>query len=267
MAYQWTLYEKKGRIAYITMNRPEVLNAVHPPQNKEMEGIWDDFNNDPEVWIAILSGAGDRAFCAGSDIKYMAAHPESRIPPRPQEGGMVHKWIAKPIIAAVKGYCVGGGLEIALGCDIIIAGENAQFGLPEIKNTGSYPGDGGPLRLPRQIPLKIAMELLYTGDFIPAKRAYELGLVNRVVPVANVMEEAENMAERILNNCPPTVKLVKELVMKSLDRPLEHPYEHPKIAWDLYAEMSPRLRGSEDYKSGEGPRAFTEKRRPRWTGR
>jgi crotonobetainyl-CoA hydratase len=232
-----------------------------------MEQIWDDFANDPEVWVAILTGAGERAFCAGSDIKYMAAHPESRIPPRPQEGGLVRKHIWKPIIAAVKGYCVGGGLEIALNCDIIIAGENAQFGLPEIKNTGGIPGDGGPLRLPRQIPFRVAMELLLMGDFISAQRAYELGLVNRVVPVAEVMNEAEKIAERITSVCPPTVRLSKELVWRSLDMPLEFAYEKPMIAWDLYQEFGRRLRATEDYKSGEGPRSFAEKRRPRWTGR
>lgn len=272
MAYQWTLYEKKGRIAHVTMNRPEVLNALHPPQNKEMEEIWDDFASDPEVWVAILSGAGDRAFCVGSDIEYLAAHPESRgasaaSPREHREGGLVQKRIWKPIIAAVRGYCFAGGFEIALACDIIIAGDNAEFALPEVRTIGSFPVDGGPIRLPRQIPLKIAMELLLTGEPISAERAYQLGLVNRVAPAAEVITQAEEMAEKIVGSCPNSVRLVKEFVVKGLDMPVEYPYQYARTAWDLYYDLGSKMRASEDYRSGEGLRARAQKRSPKWTGR
>ena len=266
--YQWTIYEKRGRIAYVTMNRPEALNATHRQLNEEMEAIWDDYSRDPEVWVAILAGAGDQAFCVGTDMEYLARQPESNrkaTSRSPQEGGLVRRTIWKPIIAAVKGYCLAGGLEIALSCDLIIAGENAEFGLPEIKGRGNFPVDGGPIRLPRQLPLKVAMELLLTGEAISADRAYQLGLVNRVVPVAEVLREAESIAEKIIEGCPESVRLAKEFVMRGKDMPMEFPYQYARNAWDLYYDLGGRMRASQNYRSGEGARALAEKRKPRWT--
>ncbi len=271
MGYQWTLYEKRDRIAFVTLNRPEALNAVHEPMNGELEKIWQDFTRDPDLWVAILSGAGD-AFCAGTDMEYLATHPESRGKSAasargPQVGGLVRTKIWKPIIAAVKGACLGSGLEIALCCDLIVAADNAEFGLPEIRTTGSLPLDGGPIRLPRQLPLKIVMELLLTGGALSAERVHQLGLVNRVVPVSQVMREAERMAAKILEACPETVRLAKEFVAKSSDMPAEYPYQYARTAWDLYYDLGGRMRASQDYRSGEGMKALVEQRKPRWTGR
>jgi crotonobetainyl-CoA hydratase len=153
-----------------------------------------------------------------------------------------------------------------MACDIIIAAEHAMFGLPEIRNTGGFPSDGGILRLPRHIPLKIAMDMLLTGRYITAQEALQYGLINRIVPKEELMAAATAKAEEINQNPPMTVRISKETVMRSLDRPLEYA-EHPENAWCLFDEMIPRLRETEDYKSREGPRAFAEKRKPIWKGR
>jgi crotonobetainyl-CoA hydratase len=229
------------------------------------------------VWIAILTGAGEKAFCAGSDIKAMVtATDEQRSmsnaqreasDSRIQEGGLVHREIWKPIIAAVNGYCLGGGLEIAMACDIIIASETASFGVPEIRNVGSYPGSGGIHRLPRHIPLKIAMQMLLTGDRITAEEALRHGLINKVVPPSQLMPEAVAMADRINENAPIAARVAKEIVARSLDLPLEYPDDRGTRAWDIEAEVAPKLRESEDWQSREGPRSFAEKRKPVWKGR
>ncbi len=267
MPFQFVNYDKRGHIAYITINRPDVLNALHPTANQELFDIFTDFNEDPEAWTAILTGAGDRSFCVGSDIKWMAAHPGTVANFGVQEGGMTHREIWKPIIAAVNGYCLGGGLEIALACDLIIAAEHALFGVPEIRTVGCYPGEGGILRLPRQIPYRVAMDMLLTGRRIPAREALQLGLINQVVPASELMAAATAKAEEINANSPIAVRVSKEIVVRSLDRPLGYPCEHPRTAWDLYDELGPKLKESEDYRSNEGPRAFAEKRKPVWKGR
>jgi crotonobetainyl-CoA hydratase len=277
MGYKYALYEKQGRIAVVTINRPEVMNAVSYAANAELYEIWTDFIADPEMWSAILTGAGDKAFCAGSDIKGMASlTAEQRAMPSTvreasdsplQEGGMVHREIWKPIIAAVNGYCLGGGLEIAMACDIVIASETARFGLPEIRNIGGYPASGGIHRLPRHIPPKINMQMLLTGGHITAEHALRIGLINKVVPAAQLMPEAMAMADRINQNAPVAVRVIKEMMTRSLDLPLEYPNIQGLRAWDLDNRVGARLRDSEDWKSGEGPRAFVEKRKPVWTGR
>ena len=160
MAYDYVIYEKRDRIAYVTINRPDVMNALHPPAHEEFWEVWCDFRDDPEMWVAILTGAGDRAFSAGNDLKYQAASSGSgprRISPPGGFGGITnHFECYKPIIAAVNGYALGGGFEIALACDIIIAAEHARFGLPE-PTVGLNAGAGGIHRLPRQIPQKIGI--------------------------------------------------------------------------------------------------------------
>jgi crotonobetainyl-CoA hydratase len=276
VAYTYALYEKQGRIAFVTINRPQVMNAVSYAANAELYDIWTDFMEDPEVWTAILTGAGEKAFCAGSDIKAMAslteeqramANSEREASDSPfQEGGMVHREIWKPIIAAVNGYCLGGGLEIAMACDIVIASETARFGVPEIRNVGSYPGSGGIHRLPRNIPLKIAMQMLLTGEHITAEEALRMGLINKVVPPAQVMREAIAMADKINENSPIAARVTKEMVTKSLDLPLEYPDTQGLRAWDLDDRVGAKLRESEDWKSREGPRAFVDKRKPVWKG-
>ena len=277
MTYKHILYEKRGRTAFVTINRPEVMNAVSYEANAELYDIWTDFDNDPDVWTAILTGAGERAFCAGSDIKAMVTFTKEQrdltnaereaSDSRIQEGGLVHREIWKPIIAAVNGYCLGGGLEIAMACDIIIASETASFGVPEIRNVGTYPGSGGIHRLPRHVPRKIAMQMLLTGDRITAEEALRHGLINKVVPQSQLMPEAVAMADRINENSPLAARVTKEIVARTLDLPFEYPDDRGTRAWDMETGVASKLRESEDWQSREGPRAFVEKRRPVWKGR
>jgi len=277
MESRYVLYEKRGRIAFVTINRPEVMNAVNYAANAELYDIWTDVMADPEIWTAILTGAGDKAFCAGSDIKAMASMTEAQrsltnfereASDSPlQEGGLVHREIWKPIIAAVNGYCLGGGLEIAMACDLVIAAEHARFGVPEIKNTGAYPGSGGVHRLPRHMPPKIAIQMLLTGEPITAAEALRLGLINKVVPAAHLMRDAVALADKINEHSPVAVRAIKEMVTRSLDLPLEYPDTEGVRAWHLDDRVGRRLRESSDWTSREGPRAFIEKRTPVWAGR
>lgn len=276
MAYKFAIYEKRGRTAIVTINRPEVMNALHYAANEELYDIWSDFASDPDLWTAILTGAGERAFCAGSDIKHMATlTPAGRVPnaqreardSRLQAAGLVHREIWKPIIAAVNGYCLGGGLEVALACDFIIASEKALFGTPEIRNSGGYPGSGGIHRLPRQIPPRVALYMMITGDLFTAEEVLRLGLINKVVPPERLLDEALALAEKINERPPVAVRVIKEMVTRSLDLPLEYPDNQGLCAWDLEDRVGYKLRESEDWRSGEGPRAFVEKRKPQWKGR
>ena len=277
MEYKHILYKKKGRIAHVTINRPKVLNALSFDANSELYDIWTDFMKDDDVWTAILTGAGDRAFCAGSDIKAMAEMSDEQkamtdlqrdATDSPyQAGGMVHRELWKPIIAAVNGYCLGAGLEIAMAADIVIASENATFGFPEIRNIGSYPGSGGIHYLPRHIPRKIANQMLLTGESIGADEAMQLGLINKVAPPDQLMQEATAMAEKFNEHSPVAIRVIKEMLNKSMDLPLEYPDPGRLCAWDLYDTVGIKLHESEDWKSGEGPRAFVEKRKPEWKGR
>jgi len=264
MTYKHIIYEKKDRIAYITINRPNVMNALHPPANEELNEIWANFRDDSEVWVAIYTGAGDRAFCAGNDIKHQAEHSKEHkhsntdTMPLSGIGGITNYFDCyKPIIAAVNGYALGGGFEIALACDIIVASEKARFGLPE-PTLGFIPLDGGPHRLARQIPLKIAMGMMLTGRQIDAQEAYRLGLVNEVVPPKELMLCAERWAKAILSCAPLAVRAAKQVVMQGLDLPLRAAHNQ---SYPLLQEVM----GSEDFI--EGPKAFAEKRAPIWQAR
>ena len=259
MTYEHIIYEKRGRIAHVTINRPDRLNALHPPANKEMLSAFSDFRDDPEVWLAIVTGAGDRAFCAGNDLKYTAEHgrPRDRPPDWTSFGGITSNFSCwKPIIAAVNGYALGGGLELALACDIILAAEHAEMGLPEVR-VGLVAGAGGVHRLPRQIPIKIAMGMMLTGKRISAERAYDLGLVNEVVPAEKLMAAAARWAEEILEVAPLSARASKQMAMSGLDRPLE------VVLLDRHSGYESAM-SSADFV--EGPRAFAEKRKPMWTG-
>src|SRR5881296_2744318 len=208
MPFEFVRYEKRSRIAYVTINRPEVMNALHPPANDELSRVWDDFATDPDTWVAILTGAGDKAFSAGNDLKYTALHGVPRMP-KGGFGGLVARHdLVKPLIAAVNGVALGGGLEIALACDIIIAAEHARLGLPEAR-VGLTAAAGGVHRLPRHIPLKIAMGMIVTGRQLTAVEAARVGLVNEVVPMAELRGAAERWARDILECSPLAVQAAK----------------------------------------------------------
>lgn len=255
MANQYARYEKKGRIGIVTIDRPESMNALHPPATAELNAIWDDFAADPEVWVGILTGAGDRAFSAGNDLKYLAEHGRPLVLGPNGFGGLTTRFnLTKPVIAAVNGYALGGGFEMALACDIIVAAENAQFGLPEPKR-GLLAGAGGVHRLPRQIPLKLAMGMILTARHITARAAERYGLVNEVVPREQLMAAAERWANEILECAPISIRASKQSAYEGLGLPLNAAMDR------MYYELA-QMRMSEDTK--EGPRAFAEKRKPNW---
>ena len=208
MSFEFIKYEKRGHLAYITFNRPDRMNALHPPCHSEMTQVWDDFVADKAMWVAILTGAGEKAFSAGNDLRYTAENSGDvgkMVPTRGGFAGITARFdIVKPIIAAVNGYALGGGFEIALACDIIVAADHAKFGLPEPR-VGLMALAGGVHRLPRHIPLKIAMGMMLAGKQITAQQAHALGVVNEVVPLKDLMSTAERWANEIME-CSPGVR-------------------------------------------------------------
>ena len=263
--YQYVLYEKKGHIAYVTINRPEVMNALHAAANRELSEVFTDFNEDDNAWVAIFTGTGSRAFSAGNDLKATAeetARGENRASEVPADkplnfGGVTGLQCSKPIIAAVNGVAAGGGFEIALACDLIIAAEHARFALPEPLR-GLVAGAGGMHRLPQQLPLKMAMGLLLTGKWLSAQDAARFGLVNEVVPGEQLMATAERWANEILECSPLSIRLTKGSVLSGLALPVEKAMEADRERLQI-------LLSSHDFQ--EGPRAFVEKRKPNWTGK
>src|SRR5437899_7482536 len=183
MPFEFVRYEKRDRIAYVTINRPEVMNALHPPANDELSAVWDEFAADPDTWVAILTGAGERAFSAGNDLKWTATHGMPRMPKGGFGGIVFRDDIWKPLIAAVNGVALGGGLEIALACDIIVASDNARLGLPEPR-VGLMAAAGGVHRLPRPLPLQVGLGMMLTGRHLAAAEPLRIGLVNDGVPHA-----------------------------------------------------------------------------------
>ena len=236
--------------------------------------LWDafrDFKADPDAWVAILTGQGERAFCAGADLKWRTDHPEEDTPwsakyqsdpERVGPPGTLPTEIWKPMIAAVNGYAVGGGMEFTLQCDIVIATENAQFGLPEIRHTGEFAGAGGVLRLPRQIPYKIAMWMILSGQFMSADEMFRIGYVNEIVPQADLMKTAERYANTICDNPPIGVQTAKEVTLRSLDLPIDHAPTAWQHQWDA---ITARMHASED--AEESRRAWLEKRKPNYYNR
>lgn len=250
--------ERVGRILVITINRPERMNAVHPPANFELQEVFDEFGADKDMWVAILTGAGDRAFCAGNDLRWQAEGRKVTTPPRGY-GGLTSRFdLNKPVIAAVNGVAFGGGFEIALACDIVIAAQSATFALPEPK-VGLAALAGGVHRLARQIPLKHAMGMILTGRSVNAEEGRMLGFVNAVVPDADLMTEAVRWAEQIIVCSPLSVRASKSLVQQSLKEPDLASAMERQLSNDALRDL---LR-SEDLR--EGARAFVEKRKPNWS--
>ncbi|MFQ5667947.1 MAG: enoyl-CoA hydratase-related protein [Candidatus Binatia bacterium] len=250
------LYEKRNRIAIITINRPEAMNAFTADMLRAMDAAFADFNTDPTLWVAILTAAGDKAFSSGMDLKEAIPLLQAG----DQMGYEDHTKrpfsdIFKPIIAAVNGVCIAGGLEFLQGTDLRIAAEHATFGLGEVR-WGLIPTGGSHVRLPCQIPWAIAMQLLLTGKPIAARRAYDIGLVNEVVPSDELMPTALKWAETICKNGPLAVRTAKEIAVRALAL---------ESGFVLEKALGARVFSSEDAK--EGPRAFAEKRPPRYTGR
>jgi crotonobetainyl-CoA hydratase len=249
--------DREGRLLVVTLERPEVLNALHPPANRELAKIFDDFAADPELWVAILTGAG-RGFCAGNDLKYQATGGDMSGQPATGFAGLTNRFdLVKPVIAAVNGVAMGGGFEIALACDLIVASEDASFALPEPR-VGLAALAGGIHRLPRQIGVKNAMGMLLTGRRVSAAEGKELGFVNEVVPNGEALAGAKRWAAEILACAPLSVRASKEAAYRGLELGLREALASP------YDEMR-RMLKSEDFV--EGPKAFAEKRPPRWKGR
>ncbi|MFB0560082.1 MAG: enoyl-CoA hydratase/isomerase family protein [Candidatus Lokiarchaeia archaeon] len=260
------IYEKKERIAIITINRPEVRNALDFEAIEALNKAWIDFRDDLNLWVAIITGAGDKAFSAGADVrkigefysKLTSAERLEMAEKEPGLGGITRNLeIWKPIIAAINGYCLAGGMEIALSCDIRIASENAVFGLTEAR-LGIMPGAGGTQRLPRLIPLAKALEMMLLAKRIDAQEALQIGLVNKVVPLPELMPTAMETAQTICERGPLAVRAIKKAVLRGLEIPLRE-----GLLLEQY--LAEPLRQSEDAK--EGIRAFIEKRKPEFKGK
>jgi enoyl-CoA hydratase len=264
------IYEKKEGIAYLTLNRPEARNALDPETILDLIGAWEDYRDDKDMRCASITGAGDKAFCSGADLGKLiplftgAKKPESEVEKKVAQDPLVASKallkgfeLYKPVIAAINGHAIAGGMEMLYSTDIRIAAEDAKFGLQEVK-WAIFPMTGSSVKLPRQLPYARTMEILLTGELMDANEAFQFGFVNRVVPKGQVMEEAERFARIIADNGPLAVTAIKKAVLANIGLTLaEGLAKEVEIAAPVFM--------TEDAK--EGPRAFKEKRKPQYRGR
>ncbi len=252
-------YKKEGRIAFFTLNRPEVYNALNLQVIQELREAMLDFREDDESWVGIVTGAGSKAFCSGADIKeWLPFIQKNRFRPWATPDTPIRGFnLYKPLIAAINGVAFGGGMELALGCDIRIASENARLGQLEV-TVGMIPGWGGTQRLPRLVPWNIAAEIIFTGKPIDAHEAYRIGLVNRVVPPDKLMDAAKEMANDICKVSPVAVRMAKEAMSRGINMPLEY-------GLDIETSLVDRVTATQDF--DEGIKAFQEKRKPVFKGK
>lgn len=256
------LYQVKNAVAIITLNRPEAMNAIDPETLVQLRDCWKKISQDPALRCVILTASGTRAFCTGSDLKKTMPPKEgiaqltfgAETTPHLLDG---MDQVRIPIVCAINGFAIGGGLELALACDLRIASKNAKFGLPEVC-IGSIPGGAGTQRLPRMIGLASAMHMLLTGAIVDACEAHRIGLVSHLVDQDDLMSEAQAIAERIAANAPLSVRAIKKLVEDGMDMPLNHAVKHEAFVFGILRDSHDRI---------EGRKAFQEKRKPAFEGR
>jgi E-phenylitaconyl-CoA hydratase len=255
------LVSVENQVATVTLNRPEAMNAIDPETREELIRIWARVREDDDVRVVIVTGAGEKSFCTGADLKKTLPSDQSFAQEtfaRPAPiSPVAHMEMDKPIIAAVNGYAMGGGMEIALACDIRICSDNAQFALSEAR-VGSIPGSGGTQRLPRAIGMSDAMLMLLTAERIDAQEALRTGLVSKVVPRERLMPAALEIAGKIASNAPLAVRAIKRLAKRGLDMPLAQAIDSERYAFGLLYHTEDRI---------EGRKAFAEKRKPQYKGR
>jgi len=251
-------FSKENHVAYITLNRPEAMNSLDPESIERLKEIWHAVREDRDIRVAVLTGTGEKSFCTGTDMKKAPPPKECMAATYLNEGMPIipHMKMWKPLIAAINGYAVGGGLEMALACDMRIASSNAKFGLTEVK-VASLAGLNGTQCLPRSIPRAVAMKMLLTGEMIDAQEAHRIGLISDVVEKDQLMDLAKKYAEKIASNAPLSVKAAKQAAVLGRDMPEEHAILFSHLMWGV-------LRDTEDRK--EGFTAFAEKRAPQYKG-
>ncbi|MFI7166298.1 enoyl-CoA hydratase-related protein [Rhodococcus erythropolis] len=256
--YEHVLVHRDGHRLEITINRPQARNALFPPAHEELDEIFDAYFADPNLWVAIITGAGDQSFSAGNDLIYSASGKPNYIPTTGFAGLTSRRGMNKPVIAAVNGFAMGGGLETALACHLVVVDENAQLALSEVK-VGLFAGAGGVVRLPRMIPPKLANELIFTGRRMGAQEALGHGLANRIAPAGKALQIARKLADEIIVNSPTSVRLSLEMM------------EQTQGIADVIDAVTARTTAVDDLMTSEdmieGLTAFAQKRPPHWHNR